>query len=63
VQSADFFTEPVDRAQIERSDEQFYELFCEEAPEKRSALSATLEEAIALHQVEFSSWESIEDAD
>ena len=53
VQSSDFFrkaTSPKHLTQLER---QFIELLIEEAPEKRSPVFPTLQEAIERHKLDF----------
>jgi hypothetical protein len=49
VQSADFYEIPIDTKQCSDHDKQFLELLTEEAPEVRSGLFASLEEAIRHH--------------
>ncbi len=53
VQSADFYSIPLDREQIPRLEKQFLELLLEEAPEVRGGLFPTIEEAIAAHERDF----------
>ncbi|NJL28791.1 MAG: hypothetical protein HC897_13310 [Thermoanaerobaculia bacterium] len=53
VQSADFYYEPFESEKIAESDRQFHELFREQAPDERSVLADSIEEAIALHDQEF----------
>ncbi|MCP3167130.1 hypothetical protein [Myxococcus qinghaiensis] len=53
VQSADRVYLPVDRELLRRHEQQFWELFCEEAPEVRSGLFATVEQAIASFDADF----------
>jgi hypothetical protein len=53
VQSADRIHLPVDMEQIRNHERQFWELFCEEAPDERDAPSASLEEAIAAFDANF----------
>ena len=53
VQSADFFDVPTRAVDLETSREQFMELLAEEAPEERSPVFPTFEEAIADHRRRF----------
>jgi hypothetical protein len=53
VQSADFFTLPVDDAQLRFSEKQFLELLIEEDPRTRCAIYPTLEQAIQAHERDF----------
>jgi hypothetical protein len=55
VQSADHYHLPLNENQIKALDKQFLELFIEEFPDQRSSLYPTLEEAIAIYDLEFSS--------
>jgi hypothetical protein len=55
VQSADYYHLPLNENQIKALDKQFLELFIEESPDQRSSLHPTLEEAIAIYDLEFSS--------
>ncbi len=54
VQSADFFTLPIDDAQLKFFEKQFLELLIEEDPTERSAIYPTLEQAIEAHDRDFS---------
>ncbi|MCY7322744.1 MAG: hypothetical protein LH660_13320 [Phormidesmis sp. CAN_BIN36] len=53
VQSADYYHLPPNENQVRTLDRQFLELFIEEAPDQRSSLYRTLEEAIAQYELEF----------
>jgi hypothetical protein len=53
VQSADRLHLLVNMEEMQRYERQFWELFCEEAPDQRDAPSASLEEAIAAFDAEF----------
>ncbi|NVJ24401.1 MULTISPECIES: hypothetical protein [Myxococcus] len=53
VQSADWVRLPVERELLRRHEQQFWELLCEEAPEVRSSLFATVEQAIASFDADF----------
>jgi hypothetical protein len=53
VQSADYYHLPLREEQVRTLDRQFLELFIEEAPDQRSSLYPTLEEAIAMYGLEF----------
>ncbi len=53
VQSADYYHLPLNENQVKTLDRQFLELFTEEAPDQRSSLYRTLEEAIAQYELEF----------
>lgn len=53
VQSADYYHLPLREEQVRTLDRQFLELFIEEAPDQRSSLYPTLEEAIAMYDLEF----------
>ena len=53
VQSADCYHLPLNENQVRTLDKQFLELFIEEAPDQRSSLHSTLEEAIAQYELEF----------
>ncbi|WP_338863335.1 hypothetical protein [Myxococcus stipitatus] len=53
VQSADRVRLPFDAGAVARHERQFWELFCEVAPEDRAPPSPSLEEAIALFDSEF----------
>jgi hypothetical protein len=53
VQSADFYSLPLNADVAAHSDRQFLELFMEEEPAARSGGFATVEEAIAAHEKEF----------
>ncbi|MCA1364993.1 hypothetical protein I6F14_32480 [Bradyrhizobium sp. IC3069] len=55
VQSADYYALPVTVTARREFDRQFVELFIEVEPKKRSRWFATIEEAIAAHEEEFSS--------
>ena len=54
VQSADYYSTPIDHKKIEELDTQFLELLIEQDPDERSGIYETLEEAIAMHEKEFS---------
>ncbi|QSQ12674.1 hypothetical protein [Myxococcus landrumensis] len=53
VQSADRVRLPFDAGTLTRHERQFWELFCEVAPEERTPPSPSIEEAIALFDSEF----------
>jgi hypothetical protein len=53
VQSVDRIHLPVNMEEMQRHERQFWELFCEEAPDQRGTPSASLEEAIAAFDAEF----------
>lgn len=53
VQSADYYYLPIREEQVRMLERQFLELFLEEAPDSRSLLYPTLEEAIASYDAEF----------
>jgi len=53
VQSADFFSLPLDNQRRDFSIGQFQELLIEQAPDQRTATFSTLEEAIARHDQDF----------
>jgi hypothetical protein len=53
VQSADYYYLPLRQEQVKALDQQFVELFIEEAPDERSSLYPSLETAIAQYDVEF----------
>jgi hypothetical protein len=53
VQSADFFSLPVDKQRGDFSDRLFQELLIEQARDERTATFSTLEEAIAGHDRDF----------
>ncbi len=53
VQSADFYNIPITSKQIEEFKRQEVELFLDVAPDKRSPLFDTIEEAIYEHDKEF----------
>jgi len=53
VQSADFYTLPIDERQARSLETQFLDLLIEEAPDRRTTTFASLEEAIAHHDKEF----------
>jgi hypothetical protein len=53
VQSADFYRDALSASKAEFLDCQFVELFLEQPPDDRSVTFATLEEAIARHDLEF----------
>ncbi|MEY9757018.1 hypothetical protein [Bradyrhizobium yuanmingense] len=55
VQSADFYALPVTVDARRELDRQFIELFIEVEPKKRSRWFATVEQAVAAHEEEFSS--------
>lgn len=54
VQSADYYYLPIREEQVKTLDRQFLELFLEEAPDQRSSLHPTLEDAITMYNLEFS---------
>ncbi len=58
VQSADFFTRPAEPDRLKESDLQFLDLFLEQAPDERSEVFGSLEEAIEHHEKEFASLDS-----
>jgi hypothetical protein len=53
VQSADYYYLPLRQEQVKALDQQFVELFIEEAPDERSSAYPSLELAIARYNVEF----------
>ena len=53
VQSADFFPLPVDDARLRSSDRQFVELLIEQLPFDRCEWHASIEAAIAAHDLAF----------
>ncbi|NTX07936.1 hypothetical protein [Myxococcus sp. CA040A] len=53
VQSADRVWLPVDREMLRGHEQRFWELLCEEAPEVRRRLFATVEQAIASFDADF----------
>jgi hypothetical protein len=53
VQSADYYHLPLHDDQVRSLDKQFLELLIEESPDRRSVLYPTLEEAIAMYELEF----------
>lgn len=53
VQSADFYSIPIDEKQVRLLDDQFAELLVDEPPESRSGLYDSLQEAISAHDSEF----------
>ncbi len=53
VQSADRIHLPVSLEDTRQHERQLWELFCEEAPEKRSAPFASIEEAIIAFEADF----------
>lgn len=53
VQSADWIHLPMDSNAMSHHERQLWELFCEEAPEQRSAPHASIAEAIAAFDAEF----------
>lgn len=57
VQSADYYSLPLDEEQVRMLDRQFLELFLEESPEQRSPLYSTLTEAIAMFDLDFADGE------
>jgi hypothetical protein len=46
VQSADYFSLPINDSQLKNSEKQLLELFIEEIPDNRSDLHHTIEEAV-----------------
>jgi hypothetical protein len=54
VQSADFYSLPLDGAQAINLEKQHCELFVEQLPDKRSSSFDSIEEAIEVHNREFS---------
>lgn len=53
VQSADYYHLPIREEQVRMLDRQFVELFIEEDPARRSSLYPSLEEAIAMYELDF----------
>ncbi len=53
VQSADFYSRQSPKPGAESLDKQFIELFLEQAPDDRSAVFNTIEEAVAWHDHQF----------
>jgi hypothetical protein len=53
VQSADCYYLPLRQEQVKALEQQFVELLIEEAPDERSPLYPSLEEAIAQYDLEF----------
>ena len=53
VQSADRIRLPLRREILQQHEDQFWELFCETAPEERGPSYPSLEEAIAAFDAEF----------
>lgn len=53
VQSADWVRLPVRLEELQHHESQFWELFCEEAPEERARPYPSLEAAIAAFDAEF----------
>jgi len=53
VQGVDYFSLPVDDAQIRGFNNQYIELFIEDSPENRSDLYDTLEDAIIFYERKF----------
>ncbi|WPB77143.1 hypothetical protein KYC5002_50215 [Archangium violaceum] len=56
VQSADRIHLPVNMEEMRCHERQFWELFCEEAPDQRSVPYPSIEEAIAAFDAEFGNW-------
>ncbi|OAI18169.1 MULTISPECIES: hypothetical protein [Methylomonas] len=54
VQSADYFNEPITDVKLYNSEKQALELFIEEAPDSRSGLYPSVEEAIEKFTIDFS---------
>jgi hypothetical protein len=54
VQSADFYGLPLDTAQAKNLEKQCCELFAEQLPDERAASFASIDEAIAAHDRDFS---------
>ena len=57
VQSVDFYYDPSDAKRIQESEQQFLELLLEAAPNQENETYATLEEAIANHELDFQEFE------
>src|SRR5260370_41583045 len=55
VQSADFYTFPIDERQARSLETQFLELLIEQPPDRRTITFASLEKAITHHNKEFGS--------
>jgi hypothetical protein len=53
VQSADFYSLPLDEVQVKYLDNQFLEFLIEEEPDQRAEMHETLEEAILIHEKDF----------
>src|SRR5215472_6771855 len=53
VQSADFYTLPLDESRVRSLEAQFVELLIEQRPDERTDTFASLQEAIAHHDEEF----------
>ena len=53
VQSADRVRLPLQREELQHHERQFWELFCEVAPEERATPYPSLEQAIAAFDAEF----------
>jgi hypothetical protein len=53
VQSADFYTLPLEPARAQNLEQQFYELLAEQAPDERARSFGSIEEAIAAHDGDF----------
>jgi hypothetical protein len=53
VQSKEFFSVPPGREELRQLEEQFFILLSESAPDERSPVFDTLEEAIRRHDLEF----------
>jgi hypothetical protein len=53
VQSADFYSLPLDEVQVRYLEKQFLEFLIEEEPDQRAEMYKTLEEAILMHEKDF----------
>jgi len=53
VQSADFYSFPLDTAQARNLEKQCYELFAERLPDERATSFASIDEAISAHDRDF----------
>jgi hypothetical protein len=53
VQSADFYSLPLDEDQIRYLDKKFLEFLIEEDPDQRVEMHETLEKAILIHEKDF----------
>jgi ferritin-like protein len=53
VQSADYYYLPLRQDQVKALEQQFIELFIEDAPDQRSPMYTTIEAAIAEYDLEF----------